>query len=109
MTTIKAGVATDPDDLGLGDAPVVAFQVDAVADKLTGATQVFDRPSGALRIDTCSLQLLSVVRDVEVVQEAREVATAIVESDPGLVDHPALATMVESLRARDAAYYLEKT
>jgi hypothetical protein len=39
----------------LGTAPVVAFQVDAVS---TGG-QAFDRPSGILHIDSCSLQLLA--------------------------------------------------
>jgi hypothetical protein len=43
----------------LGTAPVVAFQVDAVSDRASGPTQVFDRPSGAIKIDSCSLQLLS--------------------------------------------------
>jgi hypothetical protein len=40
----------------LGTAPVVAFQVDAVS---AGAGHAFDRPSGAIKIDSCSLQLLS--------------------------------------------------
>jgi hypothetical protein len=39
----------------LGTAPVVAFQVDAVS----AGGQAFDRPSGAIKIDSCSLQLLS--------------------------------------------------
>ncbi len=56
-----------------------------------------------------SLRLLSVVRDVEVVQEAREVATQIVEADPELVEHPGLGTLVTALREKDAADYLEKT
>jgi hypothetical protein len=42
----------------LGTAPVVAFQVDAVSTG-SGPGQAFDRPSGAIKIDSCSLQLLS--------------------------------------------------
>ena len=55
-----------------------------------------------------SLQLLSVVRDVAVVQEARAAAGAIVDDDPELHDHPALAAAVRDLREGDAADYLEK-
>jgi len=43
----------------VGTAPVVAFQVDAVTDRWLGNTRVFDRPHGALRIDSCSLEVLS--------------------------------------------------
>jgi ATP-dependent DNA helicase RecG len=56
-----------------------------------------------------SLQLLSVVHDVDVVEQARAVAATIVESDPELHDHPALAALVRELREGDAADYLEKT
>jgi ATP-dependent DNA helicase RecG len=55
-----------------------------------------------------SLQLLSVVRDVAVVEEARAVAVDIVEHDPDLEEHPELGALVRDLRERDAADYLEK-
>jgi ATP-dependent DNA helicase RecG len=55
-----------------------------------------------------SLQLLSVIRDVAVVEEARAAAGAIVEADPELHDHPALAAAVRELREGHGADYLEK-
>ncbi len=42
----------------LGDAAVEAFEVDGIADRWLAPT-VFDRPRGAVRIDTCSLQYLA--------------------------------------------------
>ena len=55
-----------------------------------------------------SLQVLSVVRDVAIVEEARAAAAAIVEGDPELEAHPGLAGLVRDLREGDAADYLEK-
>ncbi len=55
-----------------------------------------------------SLQLLSVVRDGAVVEEARGAATAIVAADPELADHPGLSLLVRDLREGDAADFLEK-
>jgi Subtilase family len=42
----------------LASPRVVAFQVDAVADR-TVAPRIFDRPTGAVRVDSCSLEMLS--------------------------------------------------
>jgi ATP-dependent DNA helicase RecG len=55
-----------------------------------------------------SLQVLSVVRDVAIVEEAREAASTIVGDDPELDRHPGLAGLVRDLREGDAADYLEK-
>jgi ATP-dependent DNA helicase RecG len=55
-----------------------------------------------------SLQLLSVVRDVAVVEEARAAAGVIVAADPELVEHAALGAAVRDLREGHAADYLEK-
>ncbi len=56
-----------------------------------------------------SLRLLSVVKDGEVIEEARRVADAIVEADPTLASHPALAAAVQELERSEQADYLERT
>ncbi len=55
-----------------------------------------------------SLRLLSVVRDVDVIEEARASATEIVERDPRLEEHPGLRDAVESLARRAGTDYLDK-
>lgn len=52
------GVIVFESSPGASDLRLVAFQVDAVSDKIQGKT-VFDRPRGAIRIDSCSLEGLS--------------------------------------------------
>jgi ATP-dependent DNA helicase RecG len=56
-----------------------------------------------------SLRLLSVLRHEDVIRAARAAATRIVESDPDLDDHPALAEAVAATIAEEKADYLEKT
>jgi len=56
-----------------------------------------------------SLRLLSVVKDGEVIEEARRVADAIVEADPTLAAHPGLAAAVQELERSEQADYLERT
>ena len=56
-----------------------------------------------------SLRLLSVVRDGDVIDQARTIASAVVESDPRLTSHPTLAAAVRALEATEAADYLERT
>jgi ATP-dependent DNA helicase RecG len=55
-----------------------------------------------------SLRLLSVLRDEDVILEAREVATALVEEDPTLAGHPELAAQVLRLHEAERADFLEK-
>ena len=55
-----------------------------------------------------SLRLLTLQRDEDVIRDAREEATALVESDPRLSDHPGLATVLASLLDDDRADFLEK-
>jgi ATP-dependent DNA helicase RecG len=54
-----------------------------------------------------TLRLLSVARDGDVIERARDLASAIVEEDPTLSHAPALAAAVASLQ--EAAAYLDKT
>ena len=54
------------------------------------------------------LRLLSLLRDEQVIAEAREEATALVAADPDLGGHPAVADAVAQLVDDDRAEYLEK-
>jgi ATP-dependent DNA helicase RecG len=55
-----------------------------------------------------SLRLLSVLRDEQVIVDAREDATAVVAGDPRLHRHEALRDAVERVLAEQNADYLEK-
>ncbi|WP_216693205.1 ATP-dependent DNA helicase RecG [Dietzia psychralcaliphila] len=63
-----------------------------------------DAQSGAL----ASLRLLSVVDDGEVIEIARRHAEEILDADPGLDHHPALAERVRRLSGSDESDYLFK-
>jgi ATP-dependent DNA helicase RecG len=55
-----------------------------------------------------SLRLLSVVRDVDIIEEARSSATRVVELDPGLEEHDVLRDAIEALARRAETDYLDK-
>jgi ATP-dependent DNA helicase RecG len=55
-----------------------------------------------------SLRLLSVLRDEDVIAEAREVAADLVAADPDLAGHPDLAAQVRRLHEAQQADFLEK-
>ena len=55
-----------------------------------------------------SLRLLSVVRDVDIIEEARSSATEVVERDPGLAEHEQLRAAIEALARRAETDYLDK-
>ncbi len=55
-----------------------------------------------------SLRMLQVVKDAEVIADARIAATAVVEEDPELTDHPALKSALADLLDEERAGYLEK-
>lgn len=54
------------------------------------------------------LRLLSLLRDTELIRNARAEAIALVEEDPELERHPALAASVATLVDAERAEYLEK-
>jgi ATP-dependent DNA helicase RecG len=56
-----------------------------------------------------SLRLLSVLRDEDLIGLARTEAITLVEADPELRSHPALAVAVDDLLGPDQADFLEKT
>ncbi|MFI0368512.1 ATP-dependent DNA helicase RecG [Actinomadura sp. 1N219] len=58
---------------------------------------------------TSSLRLLTLQKDEDVIRDAREEATTLVEKDPELSDHPGLATVLATLLDEDRADFLEKT
>jgi ATP-dependent DNA helicase RecG len=55
-----------------------------------------------------SLRLLRVVRDADVIIDAREEAMALVAADPELVEHPALSGALRELLDPERAEFLEK-
>jgi ATP-dependent DNA helicase RecG len=56
-----------------------------------------------------SLLLLSVVHDKELIGQARQAATALIERDPQLAEHPSLAREVAALTESSQAEYLAMT
>jgi len=56
-----------------------------------------------------SLRLLSVVRDGDVIETARQAATEVVADDPTLASHPDLLAAVRRLEESEQADYLERT
>ena len=56
-----------------------------------------------------SLRLLSVVRHEEVIVDARDAAQRVVDAEPSLAGHPALAAAVRALEETEQADYLERT
>jgi ATP-dependent DNA helicase RecG len=55
-----------------------------------------------------SLKLLTLLADEELIGQARQAATEVVEADPALADHPALAAAVGALLDQQQAEFLEK-
>jgi ATP-dependent DNA helicase RecG len=55
-----------------------------------------------------SLKLLTLLKDEELIGQARQAATALVAADPALAGHPALAAAVGALLDHERAEFLEK-
>ncbi|MGH8794256.1 MAG: ATP-dependent DNA helicase RecG, partial [Stackebrandtia sp.] len=55
------------------------------------------------------VRLLSLLRDADLISEARAEAVALVDVDPELASHPELADAVAALVTEDRAEYLEKS
>ncbi|GAA2457520.1 ATP-dependent DNA helicase RecG [Actinomadura vinacea] len=56
-----------------------------------------------------SLRLLTLQRDEDVIRQARDEATALVEADPDLAGHPGLAAELAALLDEERTGFLEKT
>jgi ATP-dependent DNA helicase RecG len=56
-----------------------------------------------------SLRLLRVVRDRDVIEQARKDAQALVDADPGLMEHPALAAAMVEWIDPESAEFLERS
>jgi ATP-dependent DNA helicase RecG len=55
-----------------------------------------------------ALKMLSLLRDEDIIADARVAAQRVVDSDPDLVRHPGLAGMVATLLTEERAEFLEK-
>jgi ATP-dependent DNA helicase RecG len=55
-----------------------------------------------------SLRLLRVTRDVEVIEQARQAARAVVEVDPELLTHPHLGAAIESMLTGERVEFLDR-
>jgi ATP-dependent DNA helicase RecG len=55
-----------------------------------------------------SLKLLTLLADEELIREARQEATAVVDGDPILASHPALAAAIAAMLDEEQAEFLEK-
>ncbi|RDI32852.1 ATP-dependent DNA helicase RecG [Lentzea flaviverrucosa] len=55
------------------------------------------------------LKMLSLLRDEDIIADARTAAQQVVDADPDLEQHPGLAGMVATLLTEERAEYLEKT
>jgi ATP-dependent DNA helicase RecG len=55
-----------------------------------------------------SLKLLTLLADEDLIGQARQEATAVVDADPALRGHPALATAISALLDEEQAEFLEK-
>ncbi|MCW2586249.1 MAG: ATP-dependent helicase RecG, partial [Frankiales bacterium] len=55
-----------------------------------------------------SLRMLQLLRDEELILEARQEAVAVVQADPALARHPALQEAVSQILDAERAEYLEK-
>ena len=52
--------------------------------------------------------MLRVLRDEELIEEARRVAVALIAGDPKLETHPALAAQVAILKEEERSAFLDK-
>ncbi|MDX8145493.1 ATP-dependent DNA helicase RecG [Lentzea sp. BCCO 10_0061] len=55
------------------------------------------------------LKMLSLLRDEDIIADARTAAQQVVDADPDLAEHPGLAGMVATLLTEERADFLEKT
>jgi ATP-dependent DNA helicase RecG len=53
--------------------------------------------------------MLSLLRDQDVIEQARAEARELVDADPTLAEHPGLARMVSEVVDEERAEYLEKS
>jgi ATP-dependent DNA helicase RecG len=64
---------------------------------------------GAAQSGRGSLRMLSLLRDLDVIEQTRQTARELVDADPTLAGHPGLAGMVSELVDEQGAEYLEKS
>jgi ATP-dependent DNA helicase RecG len=64
---------------------------------------------GAAQSGRSSLRMLSLLRDLDVIEQTRQIARELVDADPTLAAHPGLAAMVSELVDEQGAEYLDKS
>ncbi len=113
ITELVTGPVSEP-----GGASPARDRLDAVAETLDGfalsridlaARREGDVLGASQAGRRSSLRLLSVLRDEDVIVEARDDATVLVAEDPSLRGHPALLAALEAYVDADRADYLDKT
>lgn len=82
------------------------FELAALDLEQRGEGDVLGRQQSGLR---SGLKLVSVLKDEDILSEAREVASKIIQEDPSLSLHPELKLTVENLVAADQAEYVKKS
>ena len=99
------------------DGTLARQRVDAVAATLDGfelaqvdleLRQEGDVLGGIQSGGRSSLKLLRVVKDGELIAEARELAAGVLEADPGMSQHPALADAIDRRLDATSEAYLAK-
>jgi ATP-dependent DNA helicase RecG len=82
------------------------FELAALDLEQRGEGDVLGREQSGLR---SGLKLVSILKDEQILTEAREVAAQIIASDPELTDHAALKLTLENLIATQQAEYVKKS
>ncbi len=94
------------DRLSAVAATTDGFELAALDLEQRGEGDVLGRDQSGLR---SGLKLVSVLKDEEILSEAKDVATAIIASDPQLTQHAALKLTLENLVASNQAEFVKKS
>ncbi|MEY4311322.1 MAG: ATP-dependent helicase RecG, partial [Actinomycetota bacterium] len=94
------------DRLSAVAATTDGFELAALDLEQRGEGDVLGRDQSGLR---SGLKLVSVLKDEAILSEAKEVATAIISSDPQLTQHVALKLTLENLVASSQAEFVKKS
>jgi ATP-dependent DNA helicase RecG len=94
------------DRLAAVAATTDGFELAALDLEQRGEGDVLGREQSGLR---SGLKLVSILRDEEILTEAKEVATKIILQDPDLTNHPALKIALDNLVASQQAEFIKKS
>jgi ATP-dependent DNA helicase RecG len=94
------------DRLAAVAATTDGFELAALDLEQRGEGDVLGREQSGLR---SGLKLVSILKDEEILTEAREVATKIILQDPDLTNHLALKIALDNLVATQQAEFIKKS